>query len=156
VLSTADVCVNPDEVNPMNDISTMNKVVEYMALGRPIVQFETREGRVSAGPASSYAVPNDPESLADEISRLLDDPDRREKMGALGRERFQRDLLWSRQVPNLLAAYERALTKNPRDINLRKPRWWLRRSTTGPVRDATSVQQGDDLPAVTAAEAARA
>jgi glycosyltransferase involved in cell wall biosynthesis len=131
VLSTADVCVNPDEVNPMNDISTMNKVVEYMALRRPIVQFDTREGRVSAGSSSAYAVPNDPASLAKEIGRLLDDPALREEMAALGWERFEQKLDWSRQVPNLLAAYQRALSKSPRDINLRRRRWWLRRPEQG-------------------------
>lgn len=126
VLSTADVCVNPDEVNPMNDVSTMNKVVEYMALGRPIVQFDTREGRVSAGSSSAYAVANDPTSLAEEIGRLLDDPPVREEMGARGRQRFEQELAWSRQVPNLLAAYERALSKSAGDVNLRKLRWWRR------------------------------
>jgi len=109
LLCTADVCVNPDEVNPMNDISTMNKVVEYMALGRPIVQFETREGRVSAGEASLYAAPNDPASMAEAIIRLLDDPDPRAEMGAAGQRRFETELAWSQQVPQLLAAYDRAL-----------------------------------------------
>ena len=126
VLSTADVCVSPDEVNPMNDISTMNKIVEYMALGRPIVQFDMREGRVSAGSSSAYAVANDPTSLAEEIGRLLDDPLLREEMGARGRQRFEQELAWSRQVPNLLAAYERALSKSAGDVNLRKLRWWRR------------------------------
>jgi glycosyltransferase involved in cell wall biosynthesis len=127
VLSTADLCVNPDEVNPMNDISTMNKVVEYMALGRPFVQFETREGRVSAGSSCAYAMPNDAASLAAEICRLLDDQALREAMGAHGRERFERDLTWARQVPSLIAAHERALAKSPRDINLRRLSWWRAR-----------------------------
>ena len=48
MLSTADVCVNPDRVTAMNDISTMNKIMEYMALSKPIVQFDVKEGRVSA------------------------------------------------------------------------------------------------------------
>ena len=61
VLNTADVCVNPDDVNEMNDKSTMNKIMEYMAVGKPIVQFELKEGRVSAGEASLYALPNDPD-----------------------------------------------------------------------------------------------
>jgi glycosyltransferase involved in cell wall biosynthesis len=124
LLSTADVCVNPDEVNPMNDISTMNKVVEYMALGRPIVQFETREGRISAASSSVYAAPNDPASLAEAICRLLDDPELRAEMGVRGRERFHDELAWSRQVPKLIAAYDRALSKGHLDINLRRAGWW--------------------------------
>jgi glycosyltransferase involved in cell wall biosynthesis len=131
VLSTADVCVNPDEVNPMNDISTMNKVVEYMALGRPIVQFDTREGRISAGSSSLYAAANDPTSLAEEICRLLDDPELRAEMGAEGRQRSQKVLSWSRQIPNLLAAYNRALSKGHLEINLRRASWWRKGFTRG-------------------------
>ena len=56
MLATADVCVSPDEANKMNDISTMNKVLEYMALGKPVVQFDLHEGRVSAGESGLYAV----------------------------------------------------------------------------------------------------
>jgi glycosyltransferase involved in cell wall biosynthesis len=139
LLSTADVCVNPDEVNPMNDISTMNKVVEYMALGRPIVQFDTREGRISASSSSLYAVPNDPASLAEAICRLLDDPELRAQMGARGRERFQEVLSWSRQVPNLLAAYDRALSKGHLDINLRRAGWW-RKGSARRAQDDTAPQ----------------
>jgi hypothetical protein len=109
----------------MNDISTMNKIVEYMALARSIGQFDAHEGRVSAGAAS--AVPNDPALLVKELGRLLDDPQLRDQMGVQGRERFQRDLAWSRQVPNPIAAYEGALAKGPRDINLRRVQWWRRR-----------------------------
>ena len=74
VLATADVCVSPDEANTMNNISTMNKVLEYMALGKPIVQFDLHEGRVSAGAASLYAARNDARSLATCIVSLVDDP----------------------------------------------------------------------------------
>ena len=106
VLNTADVCVNPDVVNEMNDKSTMNKIMEYMAVGKPIVQFELKEGRVSAGEASLYARPNDPVDLADRIVELLDDPERRATMGRIGRARVEKDLSWERQVPELLRAYE--------------------------------------------------
>jgi glycosyltransferase involved in cell wall biosynthesis len=105
VLSTADVCVNPDRVNPMNDKSTMNKILEYMALGKPIVQFEVTEGRVSAGDASLYASANDPVDLAEKIATLLSDPDRRAAMGRIGKERVTRELSWQHQVPALLEAY---------------------------------------------------
>jgi glycosyltransferase involved in cell wall biosynthesis len=105
VLSTADVCVNPDRVNPMNDKSTMNKILEYMAVGKPIVQFEVTEGRVSAGDASLYASANDPVDLAQKIATLLSDPDRRAAMGRIGKERVTRELSWQHQVPALLEAY---------------------------------------------------
>ncbi len=74
VLSSADVCVNPDRVNPMNNLSTMNKILEYMAMKKPIVQFDVVEGRVSAGDASLYAKPNDPVDFAEKIVELLADP----------------------------------------------------------------------------------
>ncbi|MDW6021573.1 glycosyltransferase family 4 protein [Mesorhizobium sp. BAC0120] len=107
-LSTADVCVNPDRVNPMNDKSTMNKILEYMAFGKPIVQFEVTEGRISAGSAALYARPNDPVDFADKIELLLGDPAMRASMGEFGRSRLQRELAWSHQVPKLIAAYQKA------------------------------------------------
>ncbi|HJS92564.1 MAG TPA: glycosyltransferase family 4 protein [Steroidobacteraceae bacterium] len=106
VLNSADVCVNCDEVNPMNDKSTMNKIMEYMALGKPIVQFELTEGRFSAREASLYAKPNDARDFADKIVTLLDDPERRQRMGQFGRHRVERQLAWDYEVPKLLAAYE--------------------------------------------------
>ena len=87
VLSTADVCVNPDRANAMNDKSTMNKVLEYMALGKPIVQFDLTEGRRSAQDASLYARTNDFADLGSKLCELLDDPARREQMGLAGRRR---------------------------------------------------------------------
>lgn len=109
VLATADVCVNPDRVNPMNDKSTMNKILEFMALGKPIVQFDVTEGRVSAGEASLYAKKNDPVDMAHCIARLLDAPDERSRMGAIGKERLVQSLAWQHQVPQLIAAYRTAL-----------------------------------------------
>jgi glycosyltransferase involved in cell wall biosynthesis len=106
VLNTADVCVNPDEVNEMNDKSTMNKIMEYMALGKPIVQFDVAEGKFSAGAASLYAKPNDAVDLADKLLILLDNPTMREEMGRLGRTRVERELAWEHQAPELLSAYE--------------------------------------------------
>lgn len=106
VLNTADVCVNCDEVNPMNDKSTMNKIMEYMALAKPIVQFELTEGRFSARDASLYARPNDARDFAGKIVQLLDDPGRRERMGRFGRHRVERQLAWEYEAPKLLAAYE--------------------------------------------------
>ena len=109
VLSTMDVGVNPDRVNAMNDKSTMNKIMEYMALGKPMVQFDVTEGRFSAQEASLYAKPNDPVDMARLIMELLDDPERRAFMGAFGRERVERELSWAHQVKPLIAAYTRAL-----------------------------------------------
>ena len=106
MLNTADVCVGPDEVNEMNDQSTMNKVMEYMALGRPIVQFDTTEGRFSAQGASLYARPNDARDLAEKILELLADPERRGTMGDVGRERVRTELGWPLQAVKLLAAYD--------------------------------------------------
>ncbi|MCB1370842.1 MAG: glycosyltransferase family 4 protein [Rhodobacteraceae bacterium] len=108
VLSSADVCVNPDRVNPMNDRSTMNKILEYMAFSKPIVQFDVTEGRYSAQGASLYAAPNDTADMAAKILELIDDPDRAAEMGRLGRHRVETELSWDYQVDPLVAAYRRA------------------------------------------------
>jgi glycosyltransferase involved in cell wall biosynthesis len=105
ILNTADVCVNPDVANRMNDISTMNKVMEYMALGKPIVQFDLFEGRFSAQDASLYAKRNDPLDFAKKIISLVDDEAKRKVMGAFGRQRVENELEWRYEVPKLLAAY---------------------------------------------------
>ena len=106
MLSTADVCVNPDVANVMNDKSTMNKIMEYMALGKPVVQFDLTEGRRSALEASVYAKRNDEKDLALRILELLDDEERRRRMGEYGRRRVENDLQWDHEAPKLLAAYE--------------------------------------------------
>ncbi len=108
MLNTADVCVNPDVANEMNDKSTMNKVMEYMALGKPIVQFDLTEGRFSAQEASLYADKNNELDLARKIVRLVDDPDLRDRMGRFGRNRVENELEWKYEVPKLLAAYDMA------------------------------------------------
>jgi glycosyltransferase involved in cell wall biosynthesis len=120
VLNTADVCVNCDEVNPMNDKSTMNKIMEYMALAKPIVQFELTEGRFSARDASLYARPNDAEDFGRKIVTLLDHPELRERMGRFGRQRVEQQLKWEYEVPKLLAAYE-ALFAPPVTVPTLKP-----------------------------------
>lgn len=113
-LSTCDLCVNPDPYNPFNDASVMNKILEYMALGRPVVQFDLTEGRRSAGEASAYAATNDARSLADMIVAVLDDDAWRSTMGAEGYQRMRDELEWRHQVPKLLRAYALASTKRPR------------------------------------------
>jgi hypothetical protein len=90
----------------MNDKSTMNKIIEYMALGRPIVQFDLTEGRVSAGLASVYARQNDPLDLAERTAELLENPTLRRQMGEYGRRRVEEKLAWRYSVPILLDAYE--------------------------------------------------
>lgn len=105
MLNTADVCVNPDVANAMNDKSTMNKIMEYMALGKPIVQFDLTEGRYSAQDASLYAEGNNSADLAAKLLALLDDPLRRRRMGAAGRKRVLEELAWNHEAPKLLTAY---------------------------------------------------
>lgn len=114
ILSSADVCVNPDRVNPMNDKSTMNKILEYMAFSKPIVQFEVKEGRFSADRASLYARPNDTADMADKIVTLLDNPEICAEMGAFGRNRVETELSWDYQVDSLIAAYNRVFTRTRR------------------------------------------
>ena len=115
VLSTADICVNPDKPCEMNNISTMIKIMEYMALAKPIVQFDLKEGRFSAGEASLYS---DTEKrvadFANNILWLIDRPDERKRMGEFGRRRVEKELAWKYSVANLLAAYERAFSKRAR------------------------------------------
>jgi glycosyltransferase involved in cell wall biosynthesis len=113
MLNTADVCVNPDVANDMNDKSTMNKIMEYMALGKPIVQFDLTEGRFSAGDASLYATRNDERDMARKIVELLDDPERRARMGEFGRRRVMEELEWRYEAPKLLQAYEAAFGATP-------------------------------------------
>lgn len=109
-LSTSDVCLSPDPLNPLNDVSTMNKIMEYMAMARPIVSFDLKEARVSAGDAALYAPANDESAFATLIAKLLDDPDERATLGALGRERVAGPLSWEHSKAALLAAYQAAMS----------------------------------------------
>ncbi|HEY0704506.1 MAG TPA: glycosyltransferase family 4 protein [Candidatus Acidoferrales bacterium] len=112
VLSTADVCVNPDKPCEMNDISTMIKIMEYMALGKPIVQFDLKEGKFSAQDAAAYAdVNNQVPDFANKLLWLIDHPEERKKMGDFGRARVENELAWKYSVKNLLAGYARAFAK---------------------------------------------
>ncbi|MEH2050351.1 glycosyltransferase family 4 protein [Nostoc sp.] len=107
-LSSCDICANPDKKMPYNDRSTMNKIMEYMAMGKPIVQFDLLEGRRSAEGASVYAKGNDVVDFAENILELLEDTERRQKMGELGRQRMEEKLEWRHQIPKLLEAYDKA------------------------------------------------
>lgn len=106
-LNAVDIGVSPDPKNAMNDISTMNKVMEYMTLEKPLVQFDLTEGRFSAGDASLYARANDPVDFAEKIAQLISDPEKGRQMGKAGRVRVLEKLSWDHSTPNLLAAYDR-------------------------------------------------
>lgn len=106
MLSTADVCVNPDRVSALTNLSTMNKIMEYMALGKSIVQFDVVEGRFSAQDASVYARPNDPIDFGEKIIELLDADELRDRMGEFGRRRVTDFLAWQHEQAKLLAAYD--------------------------------------------------
>jgi len=120
VLSTADVGLSPDPLNPLNDVSTMNKTMEYMAFGLPVVAFDLVETRVSAGEAAVYADPaSGAQGFAEELLRLLDDPAARTLMGKLGRERVEGELVWEHQAPAYLAVFDE-LTGTTRPTDLRR------------------------------------
>lgn len=112
ILSTADVGLSPDPKNPLNDVSTMNKTMEYMAFELPVVAFDLHETRVSAGDAAVYAEPNDVHDYARAIVALMDDEERRALLGKLGRERVEGQLAWSLQERAYLGVYERLLEGN--------------------------------------------
>jgi glycosyltransferase involved in cell wall biosynthesis len=107
VLSTADLGLSPDPLNPLNDVSTMNKTMEYMAFELPVVAFDLKETRVSADDAAVYVEPNDVVAYARAIAELLDDPERRRQMGERGRHRVVDVLAWRHQAPRYVGAYER-------------------------------------------------
>ena len=111
VLSTTDVAISPDPANDFNEHCTMNKTLEYMAVGVPVVAFDLAETRISAADAAAYATPNDPSQLAALTIELLDDPGRRARMGQVGRERVSGALSWQHSARNLLAAYEAAASE---------------------------------------------
>jgi glycosyltransferase involved in cell wall biosynthesis len=105
-LSTADVCLSPDPRNPLNNLSTMNKVLEYMAMGRPIVSFDLVEARLSAGDAALYVTANNELGFAEAIDALLRDPARRTEMGELGRTRITGELSWEFSSQQLIQFYK--------------------------------------------------
>jgi glycosyltransferase involved in cell wall biosynthesis len=110
ILSTADVGLSPDPKNPLNDVSTMNKTMEYMAFELPVVAFDLRETRVSAGEAAVYVEPNDERAYAEAIAALMDDEPRRARLGKMGRIRVEQELAWSHQKRAYLGVYERLVS----------------------------------------------
>lgn len=104
-LAAADICVDPDPSSPLNDVSTWIKIMEYMAFGKPIVTFDLKETRQSAGEAAVYVTPNNESEFASAIARLTDNPGLCKSMGHLGRRRVETDLQWTVVGRNLIAAY---------------------------------------------------
>ena len=113
ILSTADIGLSPDPKNPLNDVSTMNKTMEYMAFGLPVLAFDLHETRASAAEAGAYATPNDVEEMARLFVELIDDEPRRRSMGSAGRRRIEEKLAWSHQEPHYLSVYDRLLGREP-------------------------------------------
>ena len=111
IMSTADAGLSPDPKNPLNDVSTMNKTMEYMAFGLPVIAFDLRETRVSAGSAAVYVEPNDEHEYAEAIVALMDDEPRRAQMGKLARERVEQELAWSHQESAYLGVYQHLLSQ---------------------------------------------
>jgi glycosyltransferase involved in cell wall biosynthesis len=100
------VGLSPDPKNPLNDVSTMNKTMEYMAYELPVVAFDLHETRVSAGDAAVYVTPNDVHQYAGAIVALMDGESTRARMAKLGRARVEQELAWSRQRRAYLGVYQ--------------------------------------------------
>lgn len=111
ILSTADVCLSPDPYSPLNELSTMTKIMEYMSLGKPIVSFHLKENKYSAGPSALYVDNNNPVAFAEGILALLRDPDRSRSMGEAGVRRVAEELSWQKQAERLRAAYTYVLSR---------------------------------------------
>jgi glycosyltransferase involved in cell wall biosynthesis len=105
ILNTADICVNPDKPTEMNNLSTMNKIMEYMALRKPVVQYDLKEGRFSAQEASLYAECGDTIDFSNKIIQLIDDPELRTKMGAFAYNRILNELSWDYEKEKLIKFY---------------------------------------------------
>jgi glycosyltransferase involved in cell wall biosynthesis len=114
-LRDCDIGCQPDPLNPLNAVSTMNKVMEYMALARPVVAFDLHETRVSCADAALYAAESTPEALAREILRLADDFELRRRMGLAGRRRIEDQLAWKYSEEPLLAVYRKVLGVRSRE-----------------------------------------
>jgi glycosyltransferase involved in cell wall biosynthesis len=110
-LAAADICVDPDPSSPLNDVSTWIKVMEYMAYAKPIVAFDLKETRFSAGDAAIYVRPNKEAEFAEAITQLMAQPELRKKMGTFGRRRVEHELQWNTVGKNLLTAYETLLAE---------------------------------------------
>ncbi|RJQ68915.1 MAG: glycosyltransferase WbuB [Desulfobacteraceae bacterium] len=106
-LSSADICLDPNPSSPLNDVSTWIKVMEYMAMGKPVVSFDLKETRYTAGHAAVFVTPNDTRAFAEAIMNLMDDPAKRAEMGRVGRRRIEKELAWEYSAANLIQGYEK-------------------------------------------------
>jgi glycosyltransferase involved in cell wall biosynthesis len=106
ILATADICVNPEYNNSFTDKSTMMKIMDYMVMGKPIVQFATTEGRVTAAESAVYVEENNDVAFAEAVIALLNDPEKRRRMADIGKKRIFDLLNWDKQKENLRKAYE--------------------------------------------------
>jgi glycosyltransferase involved in cell wall biosynthesis len=113
IMSSADVGISPDPKNSLNEFCTMNKTMEYMAFELPLVAFDIRETRVSAGGAALYAEPNDRHELARAVVKLADDPSLRRSMGSMGRRRVELELAWTHQAPRYVGVYDQVCRSAP-------------------------------------------
>jgi glycosyltransferase involved in cell wall biosynthesis len=116
ILNTADVCVNPDKPTEMNNLSTMNKIMEYMALKKPIVQYDLKEGRFSAQESSLYSK-YDTNDFAEKIIWLLEHPDERKTMGEFGYKRVINELSWDYESKKLIRFYSKVFSLNHSDVH---------------------------------------
>jgi glycosyltransferase involved in cell wall biosynthesis len=105
LIKSSDVCVATDRDSELNNLSTMNKIIEYMALSKPMVLFDSKESRFSAGDAAVYVEPDNYQKLADEVAALLQNKSKMQKLGTAGRQRFVSDLCWENQQTSLESAY---------------------------------------------------
>ncbi len=112
ILSTADICVEPCPANPLNNISTMQKIMDYMSLCKPTVAYDLPEHRFTAGEAALYATPNDAVDFARQITRLIEDEDLRVRLGEIGRQRMEQLFAWQFQKQRLLDVYQHLARKN--------------------------------------------
>jgi glycosyltransferase involved in cell wall biosynthesis len=140
ILSSADVAVDPDPKTAWSDKSTMNKIMEYMFFGLPIVCYDLTEHKVSAQDAALYVEANSERALAEGIGALLDDPERRARMSRYGAARVREKLVWQHSVPPLLAAYDAIFARLPQRVTSRRSRRGnrARSSDAGAPADATA------------------
>jgi len=108
-MSSADLLLSPEPLTPFNAHSTFLKIGEYMAMGKPIVAFDLTETRYTAQEAAVYVPPDNIHEFGEAIVTLLDNPERRKRMGEVGRQRIIHRLGWEYQQQNLFRAYETAL-----------------------------------------------
>ena len=139
LLAAADICVDSSPANPYSDRSTMFKIMEYMALGKPIVAFDLPEHRYTARGAAVYVAPNDERAYARALAQLMDDLERRMALGTCGRGRIQTRLAWDYSIPNLLAAY-RAILPEAKVLKTETPPESVREQASL-VSDATASKQ---------------